>query len=72
MIDAAQAECDRIFESVVLPVARHLKEAAALVEFIEDQAAHWATRAADPMPCRSPPRSPLSSMSVRRKSSTQW
>jgi hypothetical protein len=50
MIDAAQAECDRIFESVVLPVARHLKEEAAL----------------------SPPRSPLSSMSVRRKSSTQW
>jgi hypothetical protein len=37
----AQTECDRIFEDVVLPTARCLKDAAALVEFIEDQAAHW-------------------------------
>lgn len=37
----ARTECDRIFADVVLPAARHLRDAPALVEFMEDQAAHW-------------------------------
>jgi hypothetical protein len=36
-----QAECDRLFTEVVLPEAHRLRDAAALVEFLEDQAAHW-------------------------------